>query len=76
MTDRRFSQFYNAARSAAITARSTDPATQQRGQRDLEQALDLLSMEVSDGQSQMIEWASANGWPELETVERYGLVTP
>jgi hypothetical protein len=76
MTDIRFKRYYNAARAAAIEARSLDFTTRRLGKRRLEQALDLLALEVDGVQGYMVEWASANGWPEFETIERYGLVTP
>lgn len=74
--DHRFRQYYNAARASAIEARSTDFTTRRLGKHRLEQSLNLLALEVDGVQAFMVEWASANGWPEFETVERYGMVTP
>jgi ribosomal protein S7 len=72
MTDERFRKLYNAARAAAVQVRSPDEGKRELGQRRLDQALNVLAMEVGEGQASMIEWASANGWPAFETVERYG----
>jgi hypothetical protein len=61
MTDHRFEQIYHAARESWLS-------THDHADRQLRQALDLISVEGSDDQVRRLERALAQGLPPLQTV--------
>jgi hypothetical protein len=76
MTPERFERVYNAARTHAAEARSQDFTTRRLGKQRLDQTLDVLAAEVDCTQADQVAWASENGYPEFETVQRYGVTPP
>jgi hypothetical protein len=73
MTLDRFRQLYETARSAARVT-GTDLIAVAFAERLYGEALDTIIEECDAHQAGMVDWAMDNGYPEFETVLRYGIL--
>lgn len=71
MTQDRFRQLYETARSAAHVT-GTDPVAVAFADRLHSDALDAIIEESDAHQAGMVDWAMDNGYPEFETMLAYG----
>jgi hypothetical protein len=71
MTRRRLRELYEVVRSAAHTAGIL--ASDEGESGELADALDEFIEECDDAwEARLVEWAMENGYPDFETVLRYG----
>lgn len=74
MTDYKLGKLYEAAIASAKIAGDplAFPKVRERAARKLCQAFDVMIMGIDDRQAKLLDWAEANGYPDWETVLRFG----
>jgi hypothetical protein len=71
MTERRFRQLYEQVQAASRVV-GVDPVAVAFADRLYGEARDAIIGQCNSRQAALMDWAMENGYPEFETVLRYG----